>query len=79
MNIHKQKKEGRREPYSSDEKPDKSQISHLEQAKLGLQRNEQRLNTTKQKRLVLKKRQKQGLTPLTCKQSQIRAQNQQKC
>jgi hypothetical protein len=42
----------------------KSKIGHLEQAKLGPQRNGQRLNTPKQKMLVIKKRQKQSSTPL---------------
>jgi hypothetical protein len=57
----------------------KAKIGHSKQAKLGPQRNGQRLNTTKQKRLVLKKRQKHGSTPLASRQSQIRAQNQQEC
>jgi hypothetical protein len=57
----------------------KAKISHLELAKLGPQRNGKRLNTTKQEKLVLKKRQKKGSTPLARRQNQVEAQNQLEC
>jgi hypothetical protein len=55
----------------------KPKIYHLEQAKLGLQRNGQRLNIAKQEKLVLKNRKKKGSTPLPRRKNQVIAQNQQ--
>jgi hypothetical protein len=78
MNIYNRKEEEEKLTQMT-KSPIKAKTDHLKQAKLGPQRNGQQLNMTKQKRLVLKKRQKQGSTPLASRQNQIRAQNQQEC
>jgi hypothetical protein len=78
MNIYNRKKEEEEGKLTQTAKIQiKAKTCHSKQAKLGPQRYGQRLNTTKQKRLVHKKRQKQDSTPLANRQSQISAQNQQ--